>query len=69
MRFNSQAKSLYFLKKDLIMIAPIFRSKPAFDVGIPTLRAICCLATVKPIARFHENVTPGIFIATLCWRY
>lgn len=51
-----------FLNIDFIIALPIFRSSPAFEVGMPVLRANCCLTCVKPIARFHENDNPGIFI-------
>lgn len=51
-----------FLKNDFIIALPIFRSSPAFEVGMPVLRANCCLTCVKPIARFQENDNPGIFM-------
>lgn len=43
-----------------MMVLPIFLSRPAFVVGMPVLRAICCLAFVTPRARFHEKDNPGI---------
>jgi len=56
-------RGVYFLPKfDFIITLPIFRSRPAFDVGIPVCRANCCLACVMPRALFHENDNPGIFI-------
>ena len=46
---------------------PILRSRPCLVIGTPVLRAIFCLACVRPIARFHENVRPGIFTTSkLC---
>lgn len=42
------------------MVEPIFRSSPAFDVGMPVSRANCCFACVMPNARFHEKLRPGI---------
>ena len=33
-----------------MMVLPIFLSSPAFEVGIPVLRAICCLTLVMPSA-------------------
>lgn len=52
----------YLPKIDLIIILPTLRSRPAFDVGMPVLRAICCFALETPSARFHEKDNPGIFI-------
>ena len=42
------------------MALPIFRSTPAFDVGMPVALAIFCLICVMPKARFHEKLSPGI---------
>ena len=52
------------------MIAfPIFRSRPAREVGMPVLRENCCLAWVTPSALFQENDNPGIFIIEICFLY
>lgn len=50
----------HFPNNSLSKLFPIFRSNPAFDVGIPVWRANCCFAFVIPNARFHEKLTPGI---------
>ena len=39
---------------------PIFRSIPAFEVGMPVFLAIRCLTWVIPNARFHEKLRPGM---------
>ena len=39
---------------------PIFRSSPAFEVGMPVSLAILCFACVMPSARFHEKLRPGM---------
>lgn len=52
----------HFPKMDLMIMWPILRSRPALLVGMPVLRANCCLAWVTPKALFHENDTPGIFM-------
>ncbi len=48
---------------------PIFRSKPALDIGIPVALEIRCLACVKPIALFHEKLRPGIGVDFLLMIY
>ena len=35
---------IYLPKIPLIIALPIFRSRPALEVGIPVLRANCCFA-------------------------
>ena len=39
---------------------PIFRSTPAFEVGMPVVPAIFCFACVMPKALFHEKERPGM---------
>lgn len=51
-----------------MIVFPILRSIPAFDVGIPVFRAICCLACVNPTARFHEKDIPGIFMTSFYYK-
>ena len=46
--------------KNLMMVLPIFRSNPAFDVGMPVIRATRCFIFVIPNARFHEKLRPGM---------
>lgn len=50
----------YLPNKDLRMVFPIFRSSPAFEVGMPAARANLCRVCVIPRALFHENVSPGM---------
>ena len=45
---------------DFKSVRPIFRSRPAFVVGMPVCRATCLLAWSTPNALLHEKVTPGI---------
>jgi hypothetical protein len=42
------------------MLFPIFRSTPAFEVGMPVALAILCFVCVIPNARFHEKLRPGM---------
>ena len=57
----SHTRMFYFLPNKAFQIAlPIFRSTPAFDVGMPVALAIFCLICVMPKARFHEKLSPGI---------
>ena len=46
----------------LMIVLPIFLSKPALLVGMPVSRANFCFIFVMPNALFNENDTPGIFI-------
>ena len=58
---SHNAEFIYFLPNNVFQIAlPIFRSTPAFDVGMPVALAIFCLICVMPKARFHEKLSPGI---------
>ena len=41
---------------------PSFRFIPSFVVGIPVLRATLAFNLLIPNARFHEKLSPGIFI-------
>ena len=50
---------------DLSIILPIFRSTPAFDVGIAVFLAISCLACVIHNALFHEKERPGMTVLDL----
>ena len=47
------------------MKPPTFRSIPAFEVGMPVLRAMFCFAFVMPSALFHEKDNPGIGVERL----
>lgn len=61
--FRPRQGYFFFLPKMAEMImSPTLRSRPERDVGMPVLRANCCLARVMPIARFHEKDIPGIFM-------
>lgn len=60
---NCIANSHYLRpNRNLITELPIFRSIPAFDMGMPVFLAIFCFACVIPSIRFHEKLTPGILI-------
>lgn len=52
----------YLPKILLIKAFPTLRSRPALDIGIPVFRDNFCLTRVIPIALFHENDSPGIFM-------
>ena len=52
----------YFPVSFFKITPPIFRSIPCFDIGMPVCRDIFCFNWVRPIARFHEKVRPGIFV-------
>lgn len=56
--------SIYFnsLVTPFNISLPILRSKPCLVIGTPVARAISCFTLDMPTARFHENVSPGIFI-------
>jgi hypothetical protein len=41
---------------------PILRCIPAFEVGMPVVRANFCIDFVTPRARFAENDTPGVLM-------
>lgn len=47
------------------MALPILRSRPCLVMGMPVARAIFYLACMMPMARFQENVRPGIFMGIL----
>ena len=48
------------MSKERKIKLPIFRSKPALDIGMPVVLAIRCLVCVKPKALFQEKLSPGI---------
>ena len=39
---------------------PSLRSTPAFEVGMPVVRAIFCFVCEMPKALFHEKDSPGM---------
>lgn len=55
----------FFLKSRPRSAAPIFRSMPAFVVGMPVAREIDRRAAVMPNARFHEKLRPGNLVLLL----
>ncbi len=50
---------------ELMIAAPIFRSRLARDVGIPVAFEKSRFILVIPTARFHEKLNPGSFIVIL----
>ena len=48
-----------------IIILPILRSRPAFEVGMPVSLAIFCFICEMPNARFSEKLRPGIGVVFL----
>ena len=57
----------FFPSIALMIVLPIFLSRPALLVGMPVSRANFCFIFVMPNARLSENDTPGIsdFLAIL----
>ena len=54
--------SHFFFLNRLMMNDPIFRSHPERVSGTPVFLDALCLACVRPNARFHEKLTPGILL-------
>lgn len=50
----------HFLNSISNIVLPTFLSRPDLDVGMPVCLAKFCLTFVRPNARFHENVKPGM---------
>ena len=59
---RSAAQTHFFFLNRLRINDPIFRSHPERVSGTPVCLDTLCLACVRPRARFHEKLTPGILL-------